>query len=242
MRFFSPDFTSTYRSRGTESNLTSPVAGITRTSIMVSERVDSPSAELGLRSTPRTSTSSGSSEACSASLAAATLAASCLASLAASLFASSLASFLASRAALRAAWSLVSSVGSRLLDAARSFVVSWPGRGSRPAGIVPESPCASNPSNAAGTKPGDPVVSAAPAEPASSAFNKTAACVPIPKNRQDRTSTARSRRRRYRARLNRLRFERARLLVFFKAPAVTRSWQANAVNASQQYLPDCKHL
>ena len=51
---------------------------------MVSERVDSPSAELGLRSTPSTSTSSGSSDACSASLAAAILAASCLASLAAS--------------------------------------------------------------------------------------------------------------------------------------------------------------
>src|SRR5215217_918218 len=70
MRSFSPDFTSTYRSRGTESNFTSPVAGVIRTSIMVSERVDSPSAELGLRSTPRTSTSSGSPEACSASLAA----------------------------------------------------------------------------------------------------------------------------------------------------------------------------
>src|SRR5215207_9682993 len=114
MRSFSPDCTPTYRSRGTESNLTSPVAGITRTSIMVSERVDSPSDELGLRSTPRTSTSSGSPEACSASLAAASLAASSLASLAASFLASSLACFLAWRASLRADWSLVSVASSRL--------------------------------------------------------------------------------------------------------------------------------
>src|SRR5215208_3026106 len=119
MRSLSPDSASTYRSRGTESNFTSPVAGVTRTSIIVSERVDAPSAESGLRSTPRTSTSSGSPEACSASLDAACLAASCPAPLAAS--------FLASRAPLRADWSLVSVVGSRLRDAARSFVVSWAG-------------------------------------------------------------------------------------------------------------------
>src|SRR5215212_903313 len=229
MRSFSPDSTSTYRSRGTESNFTSPVAGITRTSIMVSERVDSPSAELGLRSTPRMSTSSGSPEACSASLAAASLAA--LA-----------ASFLASRATLRADWFLIFLVGSRLWDAARFFVVLWAGARISSAGIVLESLCASKFSNVAGTKPGDPAVSAAPAEPAPSALKRAAACVPIPKNRQDRTRTATSRRRRYRARQNRLRFERARLLVFFKAPRHYRSWQANAVNASQQNLPDCKHL
>src|SRR5215218_4643673 len=234
MRFFSPDCTSTYRSRGTESNLTSPVAGITRTSIMVSERVDSPSAESGLRSTPRTSTSSGSPEVCSASLAAA--------SLAASFLASCLASFLASRAFLRADWSLVSVVGSRLRDDARSFFVSLAVTRVASAGIVLESPCAIKSSNAAGTKRGDPPVFAVPAEPASSAFKRAAVCVPIPKNRQDRTRTATSRRRRYRARQNRLRFERARLLVFFKAPRHYRSWQANAVNASQQNLPDCKHL
>src|SRR5215208_7191906 len=220
MRSFFPDSTSTYRSRGTESNLTSPVAGITRTNIMVSERVDSPSAELGLRSTPRTSTSSGSPEACSASLAAACLVASSLASLAAS--------FLALRATLRADWSLIFLVGSRLLDAARSFIVLWAGARISSAGIVLESPCASKFSNVAGTKPGDPAVSAAPAESAPSALKRAAAWVPKPKNRQDRTRTATSRRRRYRARQNRLRFERARLLVFFKAPAVTRSWQANA--------------
>src|SRR5215213_6875920 len=235
MRSFSPDSTSTYRSRGTESNFTSPVAGITRTSIMVSERVDSPSAELGLRSTPRTSTSSGSPEACSASLEAASLAASSLASLAAS--------FLASRATLRAGRSPVSLVGFRLLDAARSFVVSWAGERVSSAGIVSESPCASNPLNVAGTKLGVSDVSAVPTEPVPSALKKAAACVPIAKNRQARTSTARSRRRRYRARQNRLRFERARLLVFFKAPPPLHvHGKQLPVNASQQNLPDCKHL
>src|SRR5215204_7414527 len=236
MRSFSPDSTSTYRSRGTESNFTSPVAGVTRTSIMVSERVDSPSAELGLRSTPRTSTSSGSPEACSASLAAASLAASSLASLAASFLASSLACFLAWRASLRADWSLVSVASSRLRDDARFFFASS-------VGIVPESSCASNPSNVTGTKPGDPAVSFAPTEPASSPLKNAAACVPIVKNRQARTKPARSRRRRYRARQNRLRFERARLLVFFKSPRrYPCTGKQLPVNASQQNLPDCKHL
>src|SRR5215210_5484562 len=235
MRSLSPDSASTYRSRGTESNFTSPVAGVTRTSIIVSERVDAPSAESGLRSTPRTSTSSGSPEACSASLDAACLAALCPAPLAAA--------FLASRAPLRADWSLVSVVGSRLRDAARSFVVSWAEARGSSAGIVLESPCASNPSNVAGTKPGDPAVSAVPAEPAPSSLKKAAACVPIPKNRQARTSTATNRRRRYRARINRLRFERARLLVFFKAPPpLPVHGKQSPVNACQQNLPNCKHL
>src|SRR5215216_477546 len=214
MRSFSPDSTSTYRSRGTESNFTSPVAGITRTSIIVSERVDVPSAALGLRSTPRTSTSSGSPEASSASLDA-----SCLASLDTS--------SLASGATLRVDLFLASVVGSRLRDDARSFTVLCAGARVSSAGIVLESPCASNPPNEAGTKLGEPAVSAAPAEPPPSALKKAAACIPIPKNTLARTSTARSRRRRYRARLHRLRFERARLLVFFKAPTVSRSWQAH---------------
>ena len=99
-----------YRSRRMESDFTSPVAGITRTSIMVSERVDSPSADLGLRSTPRTSTSSGSPEACSASLDAASLAAS---SLAASL------SGLSSRLNGLLAGGLVPALGGRLSVAGR---------------------------------------------------------------------------------------------------------------------------
>jgi hypothetical protein len=56
-----------------------------------------------------------------------------------------------------------------------------------------------------------------------------AAWVPMPKNRQASTTTAKNRRLRYRARLDRLRFERGRLLVFFKAPVVTPAWQTNAM-------------
>ena len=226
MRSFSPDFTSTYKSRGMESNLTSPVAGITRTSIWC----------LSAWTRPQPIWASGLHQGRArraahprpARLLWMPLLAALSGFLAASFLASSLASLLASGESLRVDWSLVLLVGSRLPDAASSFFVLCAGARFSSAGIVPESPCASNPSNAAGTKPGDSAVSAVPAESAPSPFNKTAACVPIPKNRHDRTNTARSRRRRYRARLNRLRFERARLLVFFKSPAVTRSWQAIA--------------
>src|SRR5215212_3236272 len=62
MRSFFPDCTSTYRSRGTESNFTSPVAGVTRTSIMVSEREEPCPSGPALLSTPSTSTSRGSLE------------------------------------------------------------------------------------------------------------------------------------------------------------------------------------
>jgi hypothetical protein len=140
------------------------------------------------------------------------------ASLAASFLASCLASFLASRAFLRADWSLLFVVGSRLRDDARSFFVSLAVARVSSAGIVLESPCAIKSSNEAGTKRGDPPVSAVPAEPAPSSLKRAAACVQIPKKRVTRTSTAKSRRRRYLARLNLLRFERARLLVFFNAP------------------------
>src|SRR5215211_5108282 len=214
MRSLSPDSTSTYRSRGTESNFASPVAGITRTSIIVSERVDVPSATLGLRSTPRTSTSSGSPEASSACLDATCLVSCVL--------------------ALWGGWSLVSAVGSRSRDAARPSVAPsaalWDGARVSFAGALLESPSANNLSNAAGTTPGDPPAFASLADAMPSPPKKAAACAPTPKNRQARTAIAKSRRLRYRARPQRLRFERDRLLLFFKAPAVARAWQANATD------------
>src|SRR5215218_8353962 len=166
---------------------------------MVSERVDEPSPESGLRSTPRTSTSSGSPDACSASFIALSLAASCLAAsflaasflacLAASCLASLAASCLFSLAALRAAWSLFSVAGFLSREAARrsdiltvfalfTELATWVVSGSKYA----------------------------------------AACVPMPKNRQARTRTAKKRRLRYRARHHRLRFDRNRPFLFFKAP------------------------
>src|SRR5215211_5039752 len=157
--------------------------------MIVSERVDEPLSASGLRSTPRTSTSSGSPEASSASLDASSLALSCLASLAASFLASFLASSLACLDSyLRADRSSVSGGGFWLRAAARSFVVLWAGA----------------------------LVSSAGPPPLAS--TKAAACVPIPKNRHARIATATSRRRRYCARLSRPRLESDRFLVFFKAP------------------------
>src|SRR5215210_1924530 len=210
MRFFSPGSTSTKRSRGTERSLTSPVAGLTRTSMIVSERVDVPSAALGLRSTPRTSTSSGSPEASSACLDA-----SCLVSWV---------------LALWGGWSLVSAVGSRSRDAARPSVAFWDGARVSFAGALLGSPSANNLSNAAGTTPGDPSAFASLADAMPSPPKRAAACAPTPKNRQAKTATAKSRRLRYRARLQRLCFDRDRLFLFFKAPAVARVWQANATD------------
>src|SRR5215210_611315 len=87
---------------------------------MVSERVDESSPASGLRSTPRTSTSSGSPDTCSASLTASRLAASCLA---ASCLASLASSFLPSLAALRVDQPLFSVAGFLSREAARRSVV-----------------------------------------------------------------------------------------------------------------------
>ncbi len=160
---------------------------------------------LGLLSTPRTSTSSGLPEAFSASLSASSLAASCFAALAASRLAASClaslaASCLASLAALRVDRSPVSVAGFLLREAARRSVVL--------------------------------AVFALLAELSDWVLSDSkyaAACAPIPKKRQARTTTAKNRRLRYRARLDRLRFERGRLPVFFKAPVVTPAWQTNAI-------------